>query len=149
MMTNVTVVTIPAEVQAYLDDVNSRVRKIATALHEALTEIGCNSYVKTIYIGYDINGEMTAAAYAHADHVEVALAVADDHPDPRFEDATHLTWRTLPLCLKLSTITDVKNAKPLLKDACERVASQQHDVHRDNDYFVERKHGRLAHRDRR
>lgn len=148
-MANVVIMTIPAEVQAYLDGVNSRVRKVALSLHEALTELGCNSYVKTIYIGYDINGEMTAAAYAHADHVEVALAVADDHPDSRFEDATHLTWRTLPLCLKLSTITDVKNAKPLLKDACERVTSQQHDVHRDNDYFVERKRGRLAQRDRR
>ena len=60
-MTNVTIMAIPAEVQTYLDDVNARVRKIAAALHEALTELGCNSYVKTIYIGYDINGEKTAA----------------------------------------------------------------------------------------
>ena len=133
---------INTEVQGYLDDTNAKVRKVLIALHDAMTELGCSSYVKTIYIGYEINGEMTAAAYAHADHVEVALAVADDHPDPRFEDATHLTWRTLPLCLKISTITDVKKVVPLLKDACERVASQQHDVHRDNDYFVERKRGR-------
>jgi len=42
-MANVTDMTIPAEVQTYLDDVNSRVRKIAAALHEALTELGCNS----------------------------------------------------------------------------------------------------------
>jgi len=42
-MTNVTIMAIPAEVQTYLDDVNARVRKITAALHEALTELGCNS----------------------------------------------------------------------------------------------------------
>ena len=42
-MTNVTIMAIPSEVQTYLDDVNARVRKISAALHEALTELGCNS----------------------------------------------------------------------------------------------------------
>lgn len=133
---------INAEVQGYLDDTNAKVRKVLIALHDAMTELGCASYVKTIYIGYEINGEMTAAAYAHADHVEIALAVADDHPDSRLEDATHLTWRTLPLCLQLRTATDVKSAAELLREACERVANRSHDVHRDNDYFVGRKRGR-------
>ena len=42
-MTHVTIMAIPSEVQTYLDDVNARVRKITAALHEALTELGCNS----------------------------------------------------------------------------------------------------------
>lgn len=133
---------IPSDVQSYLDDVNARVRKIALALHESMTDLGCSAYVKTIYIGYDINGEMTAAAYAHADHVEVALSLADDHPDDRLEDATHLTWRTLPVCLQLKTVADVNKAAPLLAEACKRVTDATHDVHRDNDYFVSRKRGR-------
>jgi hypothetical protein len=53
--------TTDVEARSYLDDLNKRVRPIATSLHEALLGLGCVSYVKTIYIGYDIDGEMVAA----------------------------------------------------------------------------------------
>lgn len=130
---------ISTEVQTYLDGVNAKMRKVCEALHSSLVELGCDAYVKTIYIGYDIDGVMTAAAYAHLDHVEIALALADDHPDVRLEDASHLTWRTLPVCLQLKSVTEARAAVALLREACERVSSQTHDVHRDNDYFIGRK----------
>ncbi len=128
-----------SEADTYIDVLNKKMQPVARAVHEALTTLGCSSYVKTIYVGYDIGGEMVAAAYGHSDHVEVALAVAEDHPDSRFVDASHLTWRTLPLSLHFKTISDVKKAEGLLEEACERVRQQSHDVHRDNDFFVGRK----------
>lgn len=133
---------IPAEVQHLLDTTNPTTRATALAAHHILTELGCNSYVKTIYIGYDINGDMTAAAYPHADHLEIALAVSDNHPHPQLEDASHLTWRTLPLSIKLATPDDVTTHQALLEEACARVREQHHDVHRDNDYFIGRKQRR-------
>jgi hypothetical protein len=127
------------ETDTYLTSLNNRVRPVANAVNDALVAMGCAPYVKTIYIGYDINGEMVAAAYGHADHVEVALALDEDHADPGLVDASHLTWRTLPLALRLQSVADVKRAKPLLAEACERVRNQTHHVHRDNDYFIGRK----------
>ena len=70
---------VSAEVQAYLDGTNRSVRQVATALHNIMMELGCSAYVKTIYIGYDINGEMAAAAYAHANHV------VDPYPPELFD----------------------------------------------------------------
>ena len=82
------------EADAYITGLNKKVRPIAQAVHDTLISLGCTSYVKTIYIGYDLNGEMVAASYGHGNHVEVALALAEDHPDERLQDASHLTWRT-------------------------------------------------------
>lgn len=130
------------EADVYITGLNKKVQPIARAVHDALISLGCTSYVKTIYIGYDLNGEMVAASYGHGDHVEVALAVAEDHPDERLQDASHLTWRTLPLALNLASTSSVKQARSLFEEACSRVSSQSHDVHRDNDYFVGRKRGR-------
>lgn len=131
-----------ADVDKYMADTNPGVRAILAALHDLFDSHGCSSYVKTIYIGYEINGDMVAAAYAHADHIEVALAVAEDHPNERLKDASHLTWRTLPLALELRTPDDVPHAASLINEACARVRGQHHGVHRDNDYFINRKKGR-------
>jgi hypothetical protein len=130
-----------ADVEQYMAQTNAKIRKVLAALHNTFETENCTAYVKTIYIGYDIDGVMTAAAYAHSDHVEVALAVAEDHPDDRLKDASHLTWRTLPLAIELRTVTDVTKATPLIHEACERIRNQNHHVHRDNDYFM-RKRGR-------
>ena len=132
------------EADAYITGLNKKVRPIAQAVHDTLISLGCTSYVKTIYIGYDLNGEMVAASYGHGNHVEVALALAEDHPDERLQDASHLTWRTLPLALNLTSTSSVKQAHSLFEEACSRVGGQSHDVHRDNDYFVARKRRRNA-----
>jgi hypothetical protein len=127
--------------EAYLADLRKS-RAIAVAAHEVFVELGCSSYVKTIYIGYDIGGEMAAALYGHADHVEVALAVPDDCAHPLLVDAGHLTWRTLPLAAELRKKSELKSFKALAALACDRVRSSQHDVRRDNDYFIEAKRRR-------
>jgi len=130
-----------SEAQNFLRSLDPEVAAVAQAAHEVLVDHGCQSYVKTIYIGYDIGGSMVAALYARSDHVEVALALPEDHSDQRLVDASHLTWRTLPLALNLDSVGSVAETRLLFEEACARVASQAHDVHRDNEYFIARKRG--------
>jgi hypothetical protein len=117
-----------------------------SSIIEKLENEGCEAYVKTIYVGFDLAGEMVAAAYGHARHVEIAIALPEDHPDTRLQDATHLTWRTLPVSLDLTTASDVQEAAALLKDACDRVRQGAHDVNRDNDHFIKARQRRKASR---
>lgn len=124
------------DAEAFIRGANRRVAPLLTAVHEALLASGCHPYVKTIYIGYDIDGEMVAAAYPHADHVEVALALEADHDDPLLQDASHLTWRTLPVAAHISSKGQVRRFRQLATEACARVRAGTHDVHRDNDYFI-------------
>lgn len=124
------------EARGYLSALNSKTAALATAIHELFLAEGCASYVKTIYIGYDIDREMVAALYGHADHVEVALAISELHTSPLLVDASHLTWRTLPLAAIVRSRTDVRLLAGLVADACERVRESRHDVKRDNEFFM-------------
>jgi hypothetical protein len=130
-----------SEAELYLAQVG-KMRSLATAAHETLVALGCSSYVKTIYIGYDIEGTMVAALYAHADHIEVALALPEDAEGQLLVDAGHLTWRTLPVAAVLRHKRDLPGFRQLVAQACERVQNSSHLVMRDNDYFVRRKAGR-------
>jgi hypothetical protein len=125
-----------AEAQAYLAGLGGEVRLLAEAVHRVFVTLGCESYVKTIYIGYEIDGEMVAAAYSHADHVEVALALPEDVEGDLLVDATHLTWRTLPVAALVRRTDDLPVFESLATDACDRVRSRAHDIHRDNEFFV-------------
>jgi len=98
--------------------------------------LGCSSYVKTIYIGYDIDGEMVAALYGRVDLVEIALALDEDTAGKLLVDASHLTWRTLPLAAHIKTAADLKDFKPLATLACTRVTNKEHHVERDNNFFI-------------
>ncbi len=109
---------------------------LGIALHDCLLSAGCTSYVKTIYIGYDLNGVMVAALYPHSDRVEIALALPDDHESALLIDATHLTWRTLPVAAIVKTENDLEEALHLAEEACQRIASGLHDVERPNDFFA-------------
>lgn len=60
-----------AEAERYIAELGKGVRALAAAVHEIFVELGCTTYVKTICVGYDVNGEMVAASYPHADHVEI------------------------------------------------------------------------------
>ena len=120
----------------YFSQWGANVTPLGMPLHVALLAQGCDSYVKTIYIGYEISGEMVAALYAHAAHIELALAVAEDHPNMVLKDASHLTWRTLPLALEIRSTDDLILAGELIEEACLRIRGGSHDVERDNDYFV-------------
>ncbi len=124
------------EARQYLDGLNKRVASLASSIHEIFVADGCSSYVKTIYIGYDIDGDVVAALYGHADHVEVALAVSELNTSPLLVDASHLTWRTLPLSAIIKSKTELAELKVLIADACDRVRKGQHDVDRDNEFFM-------------
>ena len=131
-----------SEARAYIAELNKSSAALCTQVHEIFLAAGCNSYVKTIYIGYDIDGEMVAALYGHADHVEVALALAEDHPSSQLIDASHLTWKTLPVAALGHNAVEVKKFEPLIDEACARVRAGQHDVNRDNDFFIKAKRER-------
>ena len=134
--------TTDGDAQTYLSDLNKRVRPIATSLHEELLDLGCESYVKTIYIGYDIDGEMVAALYGHIDHVEIALALPEDAEGDLLIDASHLTWRTLPVAALVRNLADLAPFKQLAGDAVERVRTASHTVNRDNEFFAKSKRER-------
>jgi hypothetical protein len=103
---------------------------------------GCTSYVKTIYIGYDVEGEMVGALYGHGDHIEVALALPEDAEGSILIDASHLTWRTLPVAAVARSTEDVGQLNKLIAQACQRVRTQQHDVLRDPEFFMKAKRDR-------
>jgi hypothetical protein len=109
-----------------------------------VTEHGANLYVKTIYVGAEANGEMVAAFYPKADAVDIALALDEDHPSEILDDATHLTWRTMPVLVTLQTDSNLENIRTLVQEAGDRVSSGTHDVLRDPEYFRGRTR-RLSH----
>ena len=131
-----------SEAQKYIADLNKSSAALCTQVHEMFLAAGCNSYVKTIYIGYDIDGEMVAALYGHVDHVELALALAEDHPSSQLIDASHLTWKTLPVAAIGHSAVEVNKFRPLIDEACQRVRAGLHDVNRDNEFFMKAKRER-------
>jgi hypothetical protein len=135
-------VTENGEAQAYLSEMNKKVGPLASVLHDVLLNLGCVSYVKTIYIGYDIAGEMVAALYGHSDYVEIALALPEDADGELLIDASHLTWRTLPVAAIVRNTTDVQPFTELASTAVERVRTASHTVNRDNDFFAKYKRER-------
>ena len=134
-----------SEAQAYLSELNKKVRPLASDLHDVLMKLGCVSYVKTIYIGYDIAGEMVAALYGRSDHVEIALALPEDADGDLLIDASHLTWRTLPVAAVVRNTTDVQPFTGLASAAVERVRTASHTVNRDNDFFIKSRRERRGH----
>ena len=130
------------DAEVYIASLNGKVRNIALSAHAELLNQGCSSYVKTIYIGYDFNGEMVAAIYGHPDYVEVAIALSESHDSPVLIDASHLTWRTLPVAAVLKSKADLKMFARLVKEACKGVLSGEHTVLRDNEFFVTAKRER-------
>ena len=109
---------------------------VGQKMHRRLVKNGCDFYIKTIYIGYEIGGNMVAAIYAHSDHIEIALALDEDHSEPALKDASHLTWRTLPLSLEVRSLPDSDMAENLIDEACERIEAGTHSVSRDNEHFA-------------
>jgi len=131
-----------SEAATYLAGLNKKTQPIAQLAHDSLVGLGCSSYVKTIYVGYDLDGVMVAALYGHVDYVEVALALEESYESNILVDATHLTWRTLPVCAVLRTKTDVKEFVKLASVACSRVGTGSHYVDRDNEFFIKAKRER-------
>ncbi len=131
-----------ADAQKYIAGLNKKAAALCMQVHKMFLISGCTSYVKTIYIGYDIDGEMVAALYGHADHVELAMALAEDHPSSQLVDASHLTWKTLPVAAIGHNAVEVKKFGPLIDEACTRVRTGLHNVNRDNEFFMKAKRER-------
>ncbi len=120
-------------------DLPGHLRDIVRRIYEELVEgQGCAPYVKTIYIGFEADGEMVAAVYPHAKSVEIALALPEDHGSELLVDGTHLTWRTLPLAAEILDTNQLEGLVPLLAEAADRVRTYRHHVNRDPDFFIGR-----------
>ena len=68
--------------------------------------------------------------------MEIALALPDDHDSLLLIDATHLTWKTLPVAAVVKTDSDMAESLILVDEACQRIRDDVHDVERPNDYFM-------------
>jgi hypothetical protein len=130
------------EADAYIATLGKQVAKLASEAHSALVGQGCSSYVKTIYIGYDLDGVMVAALYGHTEYVEIAIALDESYESGILIDATHLTWRTLPVAAVLKTLKDTSEFNKLAKVACGNIKSGGHIVNRDNEFFAAAKRER-------
>lgn len=138
------------EAKVYLGASNKKIRKLASELHKIFVKQGCVSYVKTIYIGYDIEGQMVAALYCHEDRVEVALALDENHISPILIDATHLTWRSMPVAAVVRNDKDLSAAALLVVEASLRVKAGENTLNRSSEFFAEaKKNKRLAGEGRR
>lgn len=115
---------------------------LVNRLDLALQGHGCSSYVKTIYIGYQLGDEMVAALYPYLDHLELALALDETRTSEVLVDATHLTWRTMPVAAIVQSGADVEQCIPLIDEAVSRVLQGVHGVFRDSAYFQNAKTGR-------
>jgi len=122
------------------------IQKMAIELDRHLTEKGCYSYVKTIYVGYEIGGNMVAALYPHANHIEVALALPENADHVLLSDAGHLTWRTMPVLATITSSTQFSEILSLVDFSITRVVDGSHVVLRDNDFFIKHKIERRANR---
>jgi hypothetical protein len=123
----------------YLKEIEPPLRSLAAAAHDCLIKLGCQSYVKTIYIGYDLDGEMVAALYARNDFVEIALALPEEAENPILVDASHLTWRTLPVAAVIRSADDLPSFTDLAIESVNRVKTASHNVLRDNEFFFGRR----------
>jgi hypothetical protein len=135
-------VTSHREGEAYIADLGAQTRSLAEAAHRVLVTLGCESYVKTIYVGYAIDGEMVAAMYGHPDRLEVALALPEDTEHGLLIDASHLTWPTLPVAAIVRSTEDLPLFESLAIAASSRVRSGSHDVRKDSEFFSQRRMGR-------
>jgi hypothetical protein len=121
---------------------NKSLRGIAAILHQYLLSIATTDYVKTVYIGYDFNGEMLAALYRNTTAIEVALPLPEFSRGPLLMDASHLTWRTLPVMIHVTKTDQLAAAKNLIDEAFLRLESGIHEVDRTPEFFKARKKGR-------
>ena len=133
----------------YLAATETGIKKLVTEICDQFTDEGCILYVKTIYIGADLEGQMVGAIYAHKTDIEVALALPENAVHPLLEDASHLTWRTLPVLAKITSGKEVKILKELVLEACQRIRDSEHKVYLDDDFFVEARRRRIDDRLRR
>lgn len=133
------------EVEHFLATCPQQSQGLFRSIHEALVKLGCTAYASTIYMGYEQAGTIVAAVYPHRESVEIALALPEDHPSALLKDATHLTWRTMPVAVEVTFPTDFVYVLGLLEEASGRVARGENQVELPIERFMYRER-RLSHR---
>jgi len=132
-----------SEAQLFIAGIEKRsLRNLAHKLHEYLIRESVIDYVKTIYIGYEFQGEMFAALYRNVSAIEIALPLPENESGPLIMDASHLTWRTLPLMIHVTQPSQLKDAFTIIDRAFDRLKDGSHLVNRTNEFFIARKKGR-------
>lgn len=132
-----------SEADAFINSIErAPLRTLAREIHGHLMKESIVNYVKTIYIGYEFQGEMFAALYRNTNAIEVALPLPEDESGPLIMDASHLTWRTLPLMVHITRTSQLPEAFKIIDRSYTRLVSGSHTVHRTNEYFIARKKGR-------
>jgi hypothetical protein len=126
------------KVKDFFSHINPQVALCAETIHRSLLNHGCGCYVKTIYAGYDLDGKMVAALYPHPNRLEIALALSEDVDHELLVDASHLTWRDLPVAAVVTSTDDLEAMELLIQTACSRVESGMHDVYRETSFFIDR-----------
>jgi len=130
---------IPGAAAALLASLPTDVQEFALSICRTLVkEFGSKLYVKTIYVGVEINGAMVAALYPAADRVDIALALEEEHPSAMLEDATHLTWPSLPVLVSVGAETDQAQVLALIREAAIRIVNSEHHVSRSPEYLQSR-----------
>lgn len=125
-------------VEQLLAESASSVRRLMRGvLRYFVEEAGCDAYVKTIYVGFELDRVMVAAAYPHAAALEIALALPDVVGEG-LVDAAHLTWRTMPVAVEMSTMAELERARPHFELAVQRVRTGLHDVELPQERFMGR-----------
>lgn len=84
-------------------------------------DAGCRAYVKTIYVGFDLNGYLVAAIYVRGgEYLEVALALPADDRFPDLYPADHLKWASLPVAFQVRPEDDLSRLVPVLERTLDR-----------------------------
>lgn len=126
---------IPAA-KVLLADQSDAVRSLFSDVYSALVHgSGCRPDVKTIYVSFTLGDSLVASAHPRADVVELALALPEAHGSTLLEDASHLTWRTLPLLVCIEADSPREDVMDLVYEAVNRVESGEHDVDRPPEFF--------------
>ena len=99
----------------------------------------CFPDVKTINLTFTRGEDLVASAHIGSNYLELALALPEDHPSPLLEDASHLTWRTLPVMVDITKKTNPKQVLHLTKEAAERIVNGEHDINRSIEYFAKKR----------
>lgn len=84
-------------------------------------DAGCRAYVKTVYVGFDLNGYLVGAIYVRgAEYLEVAVALPADDRFPGLYPADHLKWASLPVAFQVRPGDDLTRLVPVLERTLDR-----------------------------
>lgn len=125
-----------------IESTEAQVSDLFRRAYDFLVAGGCSPDVKTIYVSFTLGSAMVAAAYPKHETVEIALALPDDAESPLLNDASHLTWPTLPVSVVIARDSIYEDIEALLSEALMRIGNGTQNVRRPSEFFEARKRER-------